>query len=104
MRRYTGGKKRDLNEPEIVAALRSVGAQVWHVSGTGLPDVLVWFRQRFFVLECKSARGKLTKAQAAIIWPVVRTPEEALIAIGAQRSHFQYYLKAGTRPAARSTA
>jgi hypothetical protein len=81
MRRNAGGKKRDENEPAVVEALRSVGAQVWYLSGAGLPDLLVLFREHFYVLEVKGAKGHLTTAQRDIPWPVVRTPIQALVAI-----------------------
>jgi hypothetical protein len=58
------------------------------LSDEGVCDLLVWYRGKLFMLECKSRRGKATKAQAkraAEGWPVciVRTEIEALRAIGA---------------------
>lgn len=78
------GKRRDGTEKEIVAALRQIGARVWHVSGAGLPDLLVLFRQRWTPLECKTAKGKLRERQIDCLWSIVRTPEEAFAAIGAE--------------------
>jgi len=46
--------KRDANEPEIVHALRSVGAKVWHLNQPF--DLLVGFRGRFTVLEIKATK------------------------------------------------
>jgi len=86
-------KKRDLVEPGIVQALRAVGAHVWHLDRPF--DLLVGFRGRFTVLECKSdpclrkkqqhQTDELLAAQAMGL-PVYRvtTPTEALIAVGAQ--------------------
>jgi len=47
-------RKIDLNQPEIVQALRAVGARVWVLSKPF--DLLVGFRGRFVVLEVKSTR------------------------------------------------
>lgn len=46
-------KKRDAVEPEIVRALRAVGAHVWQLDRPF--DLLVGLRGRFTVLECKSS-------------------------------------------------
>ena len=89
--------KVDANQAEIVEALRDAGASVRVLSsvGEGVPDTLIGFRGRNFLLEVKrpKARGQragtTTKPQDAFIaaWrghvAVVRTPEEALRAIGA---------------------
>ena len=84
-------KRRDLSEPEIVAALRKAGARVWHLDRPF--DLLVGLSGRFTVLECKSGKrvrkdqqhqtDELLAAQAMGL-PVYRvtTPEEALKAIG----------------------
>ena len=81
----------DTNQPEIVEALRKAGASVQHLHmvGHGCPDILVCFRDLLFLMEIKSGRGKLTIDEQ--IWhaawggqvAIVRTIEEALIAIGA---------------------
>lgn len=87
--------KTDANQREIVAALRAVGARVQHLHavGRGCPDILVAFRGRLFALEIKAAGGTLTPDEAA--WwrewlpvareaiAVVRSPDDALRAIGA---------------------
>ena len=82
--------KRDYAESDIVTALEEAGAIVTRISQSGLPDLLVLFHGVFLLLECKSGRGKLTKAQkifnaANCKGPlaVVRTPAEA---VGAMRS------------------
>lgn len=83
-------RKRDSNEQAIVAALRRMGASVIPLSGEGAPDLLVLWRRQVSLLEIKTARGRVTSAQAqrsAEGWPVitVRTIDEALQAIGATR-------------------
>jgi len=80
-RRGGGRKRRDANEPQIIEALRAMGCQVWQVSGTGLPDLLVRTTAGDYVpLEVKTRTGRLTKVQAqqAAPWPVVRSVEDAL--------------------------
>jgi len=86
-------KRTDHNQPEIVAALRKVGASVQHLSsvGRGCPDLLVGFRQTNYLLEIKNTNGynKLTPDEIRWLesWSgqaiVVRSVEEALAAIGA---------------------
>ncbi len=70
--------------------LRSFGCSVHVCSGVGegFPDIVVGRGGTTFLLECKTGEGKLTKAQA--VWhaewagqkAIVRTPEEALNAVG----------------------
>ena len=85
-------KRTDLNQAEIVQALRSAGARVW-ILGQPL-DLLVGFRGRLVLLEVKS--HKRTRAdqahQTELIYecqteglPVFRveSPADALRAIGA---------------------
>ena len=84
--------KVDKNQPEIVAALRAVGASVLHLHavGRGCPDLAVGFRGVTYFLEVKSDKGKLTPAEQEFFdtWKgraaIVRSPEEALKAIGAE--------------------
>lgn len=100
--------KRDESEPDIVRALEAVGATVQRLSADGVPDLLVGWRGQMWLLECKmpltprgayqpgrnlrhkGGRGDMTATQAAWwdAWKgpppvVVRTPAEALAAIGA---------------------
>ena len=81
MRTAAGGKRRDASEAAIVQALRAVGASVWFLSGAGIPDLLIRYRGRLYAVECKTAKGKLTKHQSSD-FPVARTPEQALAIIG----------------------
>jgi len=88
MRRVGQTRKRDTAEAAIVAALHQVGAQFMRISAPGAPDLLVLFRGRVWLLECKSPSGRATIAQEAMKvagWPVivVRSPLDAVEAIGA---------------------
>ncbi len=92
--------KVDATQRDIVWALRDAGAWVLSLAavGQGVPDLLVCFRGVLRLLECKTGRAKLTADQvdwhrdaAAYRVPVaiVRTPEDALTAIGALRASTQ---------------
>lgn len=83
-RRGGAGKRRDTNEPGLIAGWRAIGAKVWQVSGTGLPDVLVRFRGRLYAFEIKTAKGTETENQGD--FPIIRTMEQGLQAIGAVSS------------------
>lgn len=88
--------KIDDNQPEIVSALRRVGASVQplHTVGQGCPDLIVGFRGQNYAIEVKdgskppSARG-LTDAQLRwkILWngqyAIANNVDEALRIIGA---------------------
>jgi len=83
-RRGGGGKKRDTAEAPIIQAGRQAGAEVWQISGTGLPDLLVRYPAytgRFYAGEVKSQGGIETVHQGA--FPIWRTPQDLLQAIGA---------------------
>ena len=84
-RRRAGGGKRDSAEAPIVEALGAAGASVYQIGGTGNPDLLVCYWGRWTPLEVKTGKGKRTKNQQAIEWPIVTTPDEALREIGATR-------------------
>lgn len=85
--------RRDLAEGPILEALERAGAQVWPLDYP--VDLLVLFRDRWHLLEVKTGRGKTLaiatdkRQQAQINFlqttktPIVRTPQEALKAIGA---------------------
>lgn len=85
----------DDNQPDIVAALRAVGASVQSLAalGQGVPDLLVYFRG-LYLLEIKNplqsrSDQQLTSDEADwhAAWGgpvyVVRTIDEALMVIGA---------------------
>jgi hypothetical protein len=84
--------KRDEAEGPIVEALQAIGALCWRLNYPC--DLLVRHRERWHLLEVKTGRGvrltvpkdKRQSAQAEFIaatgTPIVRTPQEALHAIG----------------------
>jgi Holliday junction resolvase len=82
MRHY--GARRDDNEVEIVNALRAIGASVAHLSSKGIPDLLVCFKNKLYLMEVKKAKGKLTLDQIKFHdnWKgdihIVRTLQEAI--------------------------
>lgn len=59
------------------------GAAVWQLSGRTVPDLLIWFRDRPYVVEVKTGKGKQKPAQRGTPWPIVRSVKDALITIGA---------------------
>lgn len=89
----------DRTQAEIVAALRQLGASVTpiHALGHGVPDLLVGWRQRWYVLEVKdgtlpSSKRQLTEeeqrwiaAQRAPVY-VVGSVTEAIGFLTMQRS------------------
>lgn len=83
--------RRDDNEQVIVTTLEAFGARVQRLDGKGLPDLLVRFGGVLFLLEVKKTNEKLTADQVRWwgLWGIepviVRSPAEALGAIGAQR-------------------
>lgn len=81
-RKRAGGGKRDAAEAEIIAALEAAGAQCWRLSGTGNPDVLVRHHGIYLVAEIKTGKGVVTRNQVAIPWPIWRSPQDGLRAIG----------------------
>jgi hypothetical protein len=78
--------KRDRNERDIVEAFRAAGCSVEHLSGKGLPDLLVGITRDLMVLvEVKGKKGQLTDDQ--VEWHdewrgphpfVIRTVDEAV--------------------------
>lgn len=82
-------RKRDANEEAIVDALRRVGAHVFRLSEPGAPDLLVAWQGRWLPMEVKSPTGILTALQTGSIgaatYPIVRSVDEALKALGVHR-------------------
>lgn len=77
--------KRDANELEIVAALRSIGVSVIFVSGKGAPDLICYHpREGTRLIEVKTKHGKFTKAQRENVIPycVCRDVSSALALFG----------------------
>lgn len=80
--------KRDQVEPAIVDALERAGCRTWRLSRPF--DLLVHRAGVWHVLEVKGRAGRLTEAQQRDLAGnlpvhVVRTPDEALRAVGAVR-------------------
>lgn len=86
----------DANQPEIVKALRDVGASVQSIAsiGQGCPDLLVGYREQTFVMEVKDgakppSERKLTDDERDwhADWRgqlvIVESVDDALRAIGA---------------------
>lgn len=72
----------DDNQPDIIRALRMIGAQVEII---GKPvDLLVHYRGETFLIECKALDGRLTKDQVEFIarWPgkihIAKSADEAV--------------------------
>lgn len=77
----------DANQAEIVQAVRKIGGEVtmMHQLGKGVADLLVSWRQAWYVFECKAGpREKLTPDQigwigrqrAAVV--IITSPDEAV--------------------------
>ena len=82
--------KIDLNQAEIVFALRKIGCTVepLHSVGRGVPDLLVGRSLKNYLFEVKGPKGKLTPPQ--VEWhgdwrgqvTVIRTWQEAAAHMG----------------------
>lgn len=84
----------DANHTQIATGLRRLGAWVWSTAsqGNGFPDLLVWYRGGYHLLEVKPpgapSKAKLTDREAVFHRScpgpvhVVRSLEEAAQAIG----------------------
>jgi hypothetical protein len=87
--KYFRRHRRDTAEKPIVDGLRARGYVVSRVGGKGLPDIIV--RQKgqrdaaAWCFEVKTGNAERTDAQEFTQWPIVRTVEDALQAIGANR-------------------
>ena len=82
MPRVGQARKRDANEAAIVQALEQIGCFVTRVSGRGAPDILVRRGSMLFAFEIKGKRGQRTAAQRETGWPLIRSIDEALKAVG----------------------
>ena len=79
----------DMNQAEIVAALRDIGASVVSLAniGGGCGDLLVGLRGENFLLEVKTPQGKMTRDEMCFMtewrghYMVVRTVEQAIDAV-----------------------
>jgi len=87
-------RRVDTNQAAIVQALRKIGAHVWDTHGVGgdFPDLVVGWRQRTVMIECKWLRpthegGRHGESRGQQIaretwvgdrWIVVTSPEDAV--------------------------
>lgn len=80
------GRKRDANEAGIVRALRDIGCTVRQISGEGVPDLAVYSRGVWRLIEVKMPGRPLKPAQQALYvqapFPIVHTEAEALALFG----------------------
>lgn len=83
-------RKRDANEADIIDALERAGVQVWQLDRPC--DLLTLRMGKWLPLEVKPPNVGRRKSQAAqnrfldlTGTPVVRTPMQALVAVGAVR-------------------
>jgi len=82
--------KVDLNQKEIVDALRKAGVSVHSTAkmGGGFPDLVVGKGDQYWLMEIKGLKGKLTEGQIKFLneWKaavhIVRTVDDALKIIG----------------------
>ncbi len=79
-------RKRDANEGEIVAALERTGHYVTRISSPGAPDLLVRRGRQLWAFEIKTTKGTPTAAQRETAWPVIRSVDDALQAVGVTRA------------------
>lgn len=81
--RWGGAKqRRDVSEPDIIAALRSVGAFVKQVNGRDCPDLIIRWQGRWYVAEVKSEGGAVSPGQREAQYPILRNRADALRLIG----------------------
>ena len=82
--------KIDANQPEIVDALRKAGISVQSTAsiGKGFPDLICAKGDQCWLMEVKTAKGKLTPDQERFlmewkgtVW-IVRSAEDALRIVG----------------------
>jgi len=83
-RRGGAGKRRDSNEKAVIEALEAVGATIWQINGRRLPDLLVLYKGTWTPLAVKTEKGDLQPGEEHARWPLVRSEEQALSAIGAR--------------------
>jgi len=60
-------KKIDVNQPEIVDHFRKFGASVTHLHAVhgGVPDLLIGYQGKNYLIEVKSEKGNLNELQVA---------------------------------------
>ena len=88
----------DLNQSPIVKAFRQLGCSVVVTSGMGegFPDLVVGFMRQNYLIECKSARGKLTPEQHEFFvkwrgqYDVIRSKEEVVEFVKRERKRLYH--------------
>lgn len=83
-------KRTDRNQPDIVAALRKMGASVTttHMVGHGFPDLVIGFRGVTLLAEVKNGEAGLTEDERAwhAAWRgqvvIVRTLDDVAALLG----------------------
>lgn len=88
-------RSTDANQADIISALRDVGASVrtLQMEASGLPDLLVGYRGRNYLVEVKTEEGTRTPDQIDFweTWQgqtaICRTIAEALAVLGIETQH-----------------
>jgi hypothetical protein len=83
-------KRVDVNHRELIDAAIAVGADVvdTHIIGRGVPDFIVLYRDRAYLVEAKGPDGTLTPAEVAYAQRsrtpvhVIRTVDQLLTLLG----------------------
>lgn len=76
--------RRDTTEADIILALEQMGFHVEQISAPGIPDLILSRAGQWYLAECKTGKGRLTKAQAVFhsaaraSIPILRTVEQAI--------------------------
>ena len=90
MKRRSYAKRRDANEPDIIEALRDVGASYLSLDPF---DLLVGWQGRNIMVEVKTQSGRLKPSQIELAetWRggplhIVRTPEEMMALLNGRES------------------
>lgn len=87
MKRQAYAKKRDLNEPEIIKALKKAGCTV---KTTNFVDIVVGHRGFNYLFEIKNPEGKnnIEESQQDLLdnwrgqYDIIHTAEDALLILG----------------------
>lgn len=93
--------KRDANEKAIIEALAAYGVGVTQLSQKGVPDLLCSYNGRWFLVEVKSEKGKLTEDQADFMskhdaWvTVARSKEDVDLLMRREKEFLDLMIKMG---------
>lgn len=91
--------KIDTNQKQFVVALRKIGASVAITSnmGSGFPDLIVGYRDKNYMIEVKTAKGKLTEEQKVFAsrwrgqYNVCRDLEDVAVLLELPQDFFQQW-------------